>query len=271
MSSPQRITGHFDGGPGSISISVVSHGQAHLVTSLLADISRHVRPPFEVILTLNLPEGLDISPGSHPFPIRILENARPKGFAANHNAAFRASRGEIFCVLNPDIRLEGDPFPRLIESFDDPSIGVVAPLIRDPAGALEDSARRFPTSWSILRKALRCRVKIDYPIQDRTFFPDWVAGMFMVFPREVFEALGGFDERFFLYYEDVDLCARLASAGRRAALCPQATAVHAARRKSRRDLRHFGWHLSSMLRYFFRYPIGVRNRERSLAVRTGDD
>ena len=236
--------------PARVSISVVSHGQAGLVASLLADIAAHVRAPIEVILTMNLPEARPFDPARFAFPLRVLENPAPKGFAANHNAAFRMSRGAFFCVLNPDIRIDRDPFPDLLKCLQEPAVGLAAPLIRNPAGAVEDSARRFPTPFSILRKALLRPTYIDYPIGDESIYPDWVAGMFMVFPREVFAALGGFDERYFLYYEDVNLCARLRLAGKRVALCTSAFAVHDARRQSRSSLRHMRWHLCSMTRYF---------------------
>jgi GT2 family glycosyltransferase len=245
-----------------ISISVVSHGHIGLVASLLADISTHVRTPVEVILTLNFPEVIPFRPESFSFPLHIVENTLPKGFAANHNAAFLTRRGGFFCVLNPDIRIEQDPFPELLNCLQDRSVGVVAPLIRNPAGAIEDSARRFPTPLSILRKAFLRRLEVEYPIERETIYPDWVAGMFMVFPSDVFAALHGFDEHYFLYYEDVDLCARLAFAGKRVAVCPAASAVHAAQRESRRNPRYLRWHLSSMLRFFLRHPAAVR-RSRS--------
>ena len=236
--------------PDRVSISVISHGHAQLIASLLSDVAAHVRTPIEVILTLNLPERLPFEPARFDFPLRIVENAVPKGFAANQNAAFHLSRGGFFCVLNPDIRIERDPFPELLKCLRNRSVGVAAPLIRNPEGSIEDSARRFPTPASILRKALLRGTEVDYQITDETIYPDWVAGMFMVFPREVFAALGGFDERYFLYYEDVNLCARLTLAGKRVALCPSALAVHDARRQSLRSLRYMLWHLSSMMRYF---------------------
>jgi len=65
-----------------------------------------------------------------------------------------------------------------------------------------------------------------------------------------YAALGGFDEGFFLYYEDVDLCARLWRGGREVVLCPEVQVVHDARRASRRHLRHMRWHAASMARYF---------------------
>jgi len=234
-----------------VSVSVVSHGQGGLVDALLRDLSACAKTAIEVLLTVNIPETLPFEPGQVGLPVRVQINPEPRGFGANHNAAFTRSSGRYFCVMNPDIRLESDPFPSLLACLQEPGAGVAAPLIRSPAGEIEDSARRFPTPWAILKKALRLSPEIEYPVSGvQPVYPDWVAGMFMLFARDVFAEIGGFDERYFLYYEDVDLCARLAGRGRQAVLCPAAVAVHEARRQSRRSLRYMRWHLSSMLRFF---------------------
>jgi len=234
-----------------VSVSVVSHRQGELVAALLGDLAAKVRTPFEVLLTINVPETLPFDPARSGLALRVLTNTRQKGFGANHNDAFRESRGRHFCVLNPDIRLERDPFPALIDCLNDRSVGVVAPVIRDPAGGVEDNVRSFPTPWTILHKAM-FGGGLDHAIGSE--YPDWVAGMFMLFPRDVFDRIGGFDERYFLYYEDVDLCARLAAEGRKVRVCHAVSATHAARRESRRSLRYMRWHLSSMLRFFLRHP-----------------
>lgn len=235
----------------AISISVVSHAQARLVETLLADLSKQVELPIEVLLTLNVAERLPFGAADFNFPLHIVENDEPRGFGANHNAAFRRSRAELFCVLNPDIRLETDPFARLRGEMEaDPSLAACAPLIVTPAGELEDSLRRFPTPWFILRKALGAASKHDYPLTRGAIHPDWVAGMFILCRRGVFQALGGFDERYFMYYEDVDFCARLKLAGLRLAVFPDVRAIHDARRASRSSLRHLRWHLAGMLRFF---------------------
>jgi GT2 family glycosyltransferase len=79
--------------------------------------------------------------------------------------------------------------------------------------------------------------------------------MFMLIPAAVFRKIGGFDERYFLYYEDVDLCARMRLGGYDIRLCPNAKVIHEARRQSHRDLRYFRWHLASILRFFFSKPF----------------
>ncbi len=249
--------------PLDISISVVSHSQINLVSELLMGLKRHCSNlRFELILTLNQAEVLPFALDSFPFPIRLLENTVPLGFAANQNQAFGHAAGRYFCVVNPDIRLNCNPFTALLACVEQSSVGVVAPVVLSEAGALEDSARRFPTPFMILRKFFGVATQQDYLIADTPVYPDWVAGMFMMFPRDVFEELGGFDELYFLYYEDVDICARLRLLGYKTLLCPQATVTHHAQRHSHRSFRYLRWHLQSMFRFFLS-PGYWRNRRAS--------
>src|SRR5882672_11126428 len=197
-----------------ISVSVVSHGQAALVAQLLEDLRRHKPSGIEILLTLNTEEALPFDPASFPFPLTTIRNPAPRGFGSNHNSAFARARGAFFCVLNPDIRLTRDPFPALVGELRDASVGAAAPLILDPAGGVEASARPFPTLFSLARKALGLEPQRYYEIGKKSISPDWVAGMFVMLRREVFAAVGGFDTGYHLDYEDVDLCARLGLAGR---------------------------------------------------------
>lgn len=242
-----------------VSISIVSHLQGALVAVLLEDIATHCNMPLEVIVTLNLPEPLSFDPGAYSFPVRIVTNSERQGFGANHNAAFRVACGEHFCVLNPDIRMDMNPFPPLIDLLANPSVGVAAPLIVGPIGGIEDSARRFPTPAGILAKAMFGNRGPDYPIGSELLYPDWVAGMFMLLRSVVFRDNEGFDEKFFLYYEDVDLCWRLQRRGLRPVLLPAVRVMHDARRTSHRNLRYMSWHGSSMMRFFLKRALaGLR-------------
>jgi len=232
----------------------VSHQQAKLVKQLLEDIQRHCTDctgtVFEIILTLNVSEVLPFSQADFGFPIRVITNEHAKGFGENHNHAFRHAQGSFFCVLNPDVRLQTNPFPELLKCFSAADVGVVAPLIIDQQGRQEDSARDFPAPFEIVRKFFGGQSSIHREENRSLSEPDWLAGMFLLLPRNVFELIGGFDERYFLYYEDVDLCARLKLAGFRVLQCRQVAAIHEARRSSRHNLRYLRWHLASMLRFF---------------------
>jgi len=234
-----------------ISISIVSHGQCGLVSQLLSDIERCCgNHSIEVLLTINLPEEIPFADKQYPFPLSIIRNSQPLGFGANHNQAFAQAVGAFFCVMNPDIRFDRDPFQPLLQILQDTAVGVVAPLVMGEDGQIEDSARRFPTPLKILCKAIGGCKGSDYTVQAETVSPDWIGGMFMLFLHKTFANIRGFDERYFLYYEDVDLCARLQLSGYQVLLCAEAQVTHLARRDSHRQLKFLKWHVASMMRFF---------------------
>ena len=159
-----------------------------------------------------------------------------------------------FCVLNPDVWWTDDPFSGLLSCLEATRAAVAGPLVIGPDGHAADSIRRFPTILSLLRKG----VGGDDGRYQTTFgaacFPaDWVAGMCMLFQSADFAAVGGFDEAFFLYYEDVDICARLWDSGRSVAACPKSLVTHSAQRASRHRADHMRRHLASMALYLWKY------------------
>jgi N-acetylglucosaminyl-diphospho-decaprenol L-rhamnosyltransferase len=238
-------------------LSIVSHGQIALVRDLLEDLQRlcvDKNFPFEVILTFNIPEQVPFDLHSFSFPIRIVFNVSRKGFGSNHNQAFKLSKGRFFCVINPDIRLIHNPFPLLITNLAN-HVGVVAPLVQNSHGEMEDTARQFPTPWSIIFKALKHFFGRPTRQSEFVFKPDWVGGMFMLFDHDVFQDANGFDERYFLYYEDVDLCARLRLKDLAVQWLPEVVVVHEARFSSHQNFRYALWHLQSMTRFFISKPF----------------
>jgi N-acetylglucosaminyl-diphospho-decaprenol L-rhamnosyltransferase len=232
-----------------LTISIVSHRQAALVVDLLRDIQKYCDQHVEILLTINVEETLPFALSDFSIPIKLIQNSSPQGFGENHNTAFKQSNSEFFCVLNPDIRLTSNPFFVLIEKLKNSSIGVVSPLIKDANGLAQDSARKFPTPWKILKRILLKKREADYLIKQAVNV-DWVAGMFMLFRSAVFKQLNGFDERFFLYCEDTDLCARLHALNYQVIIDPAVSVIHNARRDSHRNFRYLRWHISSLLRFF---------------------
>ncbi len=233
-----------------LSLSIVSHEQSALIKPLLDDLRRLDLPDIEVLITVNIPE--DEGPFEDlPYPGRVIRNATPKGFGANHNAAFEQSRGQFFVVVNPDIRLPSLNVQQLLEPMRDPMVGAVAPVVLNGDGRVEDSVRRFPTILSLARRVLFRQRVPDYVWGEQSIDVDWSAGMFVVFRRESYQAVNGFDhQRFFMYLEDVDICRRLIGQGWRIVLNPKVTVIHDAQRASRRSLKHMRWHLTSAFRYF---------------------
>lgn len=247
----------------AISVSIVSHMHGSLLAPLLDELSRFPEVS-KIILTINVPEELpDFSEG-FAGKLLVLNNTEPKGFGANHNAAFSFATAEYFCVLNPDVRLPENPFQKLIAILDDTNIAVVAPIVTDQNGVVEDNARMFPTPIRLLKKLIVGEKGIyPYARNQAKFTPDWVAGMFMLFPEKKYQNLQGFDERYFLYYEDVDICTRIWKSGEKVAVATSVSIIHAAQRASHKRLKFMLWHLASMIRFFATHllslPRSIRN------------
>jgi len=235
-----------------ITLSVVGHRQNELVNGLLEDVRRFCERRVSLVLTENLPDPVPLAIEGLACPVERIANESVKGYGANHNAAFARCTTPYFCVCNPDIRLPSDPFPPLLEALAGEGVAVAGPLVRSPQGSIEDSARRFPTAGSLLKKLVVDPGKPDYPTDRGPLDVDWVGGMFMLSRSDDYRALGGFDEAYFLYYEDIDLCRRLHAAGRRVLYQPAAEVIHDARRASRRDPRLALHHLRSILRFLLR-------------------
>lgn len=229
-----------------IAVSIVSHGHGGMISSLIAALLACPEVS-QILVTRNIPEALDLP--AHP-SLTILDNPQPKGFAANHNGAFAHCHQAWFCPLNPDVILCGNPFPALLATQQAMQATVMAPLVLNPQGGIEDSVRYFPTLGSLCKKVLFGEPGTYRLVKDSApVFVDWAAGMFLLIDARAYAALQGFDEGFFLYYEDVDLCLRVWQRGLSVAVDPAVTIAHDARRDSHRKVRYLVWHLRSLVRY----------------------
>lgn len=241
-------------------VSIVSHLQIELVSLLLNDFLKFgPKEDYIIILTINLPEDLAALRNFESLPIRVVLNESPKGFGANHNCAFNLIKSDIFVVLNPDIRL--------LSSFDsifyklrrNEVFGIIAPKVLDSNGRVDDSARVFPTVLSVVRRLLS-KSRTDYVVRDTMLNVDWVGGMFMTFRAETYADVSGFDEAYFMYMEDVDICYRIKNMlGKKVLLDPEVTVVHDARRMSRKRLKYLKWHVNSYFIFFSRKLGGRYN------------
>ncbi len=225
-----------------------------MVRQLLDQLAKHATSIDKLIITYNVEETEWVIPEKYPFKVILIRNPEPLGFGSNHNQAFHYCETDYFCVMNPDIYIQNDPFEQLLSCFLVQSVSVVAPSIIDADGRKEDSARYFPTPICLIKKLL---LKYDgvFPFaeKDRVVFPDWVGGMFLLFSAEKYKFLSGFDEKYFLYYEDVDICARIWKAGYSVVLNTEVNVVHNARRESHIKLKFLRWHLVSAFRFFLNH------------------
>lgn len=228
--------------PARLVVSVVSHGHGALVQRLLEQMARAgERVVLRVVLTQNLPEPHPRAPsGGWPFELEVVVNATPAGFGANHNRALANVNESHVCVINPDVELipGQPPFDALVKSCQGPDSGCAYPLQTAPDGAIQDSERELPSPGALFRRRF---------LKAREQRVDWVNAACVVLPADAWRAIGGFDERYFMYCEDVDLCLRVRLQGLKLVRAP-VMVVHAGQRASHRRLRHLLWHVRSLWR-----------------------
>jgi GT2 family glycosyltransferase len=157
------------------------------------------------------------------------------GFAHGCNVGMRAGSAPYVLLLNPDTQLESEALDVLTHVLDvDPRVGAVAPRILGDDGELHHSLRRFArvrTTWARAIFAHRLFPQLDELVREpdayeRAWSPEWVSGACVLLRREALEQLGGLDEGFFLYREDMDLCRRLRDAGWDIRYEPAAVCLH---------------------------------------------
>ena len=247
-----------------LDISLVSHGHGVMVSRALDSLSRSLLGSalqVRVMLTLNLPEpDLERSLESRawPFVLEFIRNSVPLGFGANHNKAFGLCKAPWFAVVNPDVFWSaGDVsfWQSLTRDNSSPTdccsygeqVGLVCPQQLDAEGRRQDFSRALMTPWGLLGRVWRRWLgATPSGVAATVERADWVNGACMFFCAEAFAAVKGFDERYFMYCEDTDICLRLQLAGW-SLQGLNWSVVHDAQRNTARSWRHMAWHLRSML------------------------
>lgn len=237
-----------------LSVSLVSHGHGLMVQELVIHLLKFDIID-ELIVTLNIPEEFPIILDRR---LKLVRNSKPKGFGQNHNDAFAMTNCEYFCVLNPDIIFVDNPFPALLSRFNAKSVGLVAPIILSNNGSIEDSMRRFLTPWSMVKRLVDKKSGVYvFKTAEIDLSTDWVAGMFMLFSSDAYTRVGGFDDQYFMYCEDADICTRLWKIGYSIVGSRSASVIHNAQRASHKSFKHLSWHIRSIIRYFVTYALSL--------------
>lgn len=225
-------------------------------------------PSVEVIVVdhHSVPAEAERLRGRHP-ATRLVASTENPGFGAGINRGVRETRATHLLFINPDALVEGPIVDELIAELarhDD--VAVVGPLVRDADGSIQASARRFPGVSTVIggrstwltrvlpRNRWTSRNLLTGPDVREPLVVDWVSGACMLMRRDAFDAVGGFDEGYFLYWEDADLCHRLRDAGWRTVYHPGVAVRHVAGRSSRhvRIAAAHAFH-DSVFRYFLRH------------------
>jgi GT2 family glycosyltransferase len=259
-----------------ISIVVVTHESVEDIETALTSL-RDDGPndSYEIIVVDNasIDGTADLVAARHP-AARLIRSSERRGFAANCNRGVAVARGQRLVFFNPDARTRPGALDLLLDYLaDHPDVGIVAPALVYPDGSPQPSARRFPrfTTTVIRRTPLRLlfpnsarerRHLMQDANLDAAIEVDWVLGAAFVMTKDTFDRLGGFDEGYRLYCEDIDLCWRTWDAGLQVVYLPQAVVEHGLSELTRRVFftRATVWHFLGMARFLthhgFRPPSG---------------
>ncbi len=201
--------------------------------------------------------------------VRIIEENENLGYGRGNNAAAALARGEYLLIVNPDNVLPPDGAEAMIAALrSDESIGVVGPALVYPDGSLRPSARSFPSPKDLFEKRMfplrwhrsyeadRARL-LSAPLVN----VDWLVGACLLLRRDLFRELGGFDERFFLFFEDIDLCRRIHALGKKVIYLSSLKVLDRKGRLSGSNVLSL-WtrkttriHLASAVKYFWKWGL----------------
>lgn len=207
------------------------------------------------------------------FPeIIAVQNEKPLGFGANNNIGVSLAKGDYVAIINPDIEFLDDAIDKLVAWMNNNKgkFGIVAPKLLNPDLTVQYSARRFMTAKTFFYRLLSkgndssnnsevgdylCK-NIDMNKMQQV---NWVMGAAMFLPRDFYNELNGFDEDYFLYMEDEDMCIRSWKAGKPVVFAGNIAVVHNHLRASRKMGKKMLYHFKSLATFYWKHGLNVKN------------
>lgn len=209
-----------------ISFIIVNYRSRHHLDKCLSSIKESARNlPHEIIVVNNDVQPLVLD-GSASDAI-VINNDRNSGFGCASNLGARSAKGEFIFFLNPDTEIRFSSLGDLTEALEENDVAIAAPLLILPDGSTQPwNAGNEITFWSVLKNNLRLSSGKKNWTKNEKKTVDWVSGAAFAIKKTVFDNIGGFDENYFMYFEDVDLCRRLRMSGKQILLLPKLKVLH---------------------------------------------
>ncbi|MFA5821114.1 MAG: glycosyltransferase family 2 protein [Candidatus Gracilibacteria bacterium] len=257
-----------------LSITIVNYNQKYFPSLCLGALKESKFKDFEVIVCDNHSSDESIQflrKAAKKNEIKLIESKKNLGYGAAHNKAAYEAWGQYVLILNTDITVEAETLGKMVEYMEKHSeVGILGPKLMYHNGTVQPSCRRdFKFFDLIIKRTFLKKIgkwkrrynrylMIDFD-HEKTQEVDLITGAFMMMPKKLFEKVDGFDERFFLFMEDFDLCRKVRGAGYKIVYFPQAVAKHYHKRLSeggvlRLVFSRISWlHLVSALKYFWKW------------------
>lgn len=265
-----------------LSVIIVNYNQKYFPKMCLEALQKsQTNFPYEIIFVDNASSDESIGflrEAEGKKQIILIESVKNLGYGVANNLGAKQARGTYLLFMNPDVSVRENTLQQMINYIErDEKIGILGPKIVYHNGQIQESCRRFMTFTDLIikrtplkylprfRKRLSLYIMSDFD-HDSTQEVDLIVGACFLFPKIVFEKLGCFDERFFLFMEDFDLCQKAHQLGYKVVYYPKTSVTHFHKRLSDGGLlslpfkKVFWHHLMSSARYFWRW----RNAGRSI-------
>ena len=253
----------------TISVIIVNYNVKEYLAQLLLSLERALQTiSHEIIIVDN--HSIDGSVQflkDKNFKVRIIENDENLGFGRANNQALKICKGKYVVLINPDTVVQEDTFSRMIDFFDNtPDASVATCKIIDPAGNFSvDCRHSIPTPsvalWKVLglsklfpKSRIFGQYNMTYLNSDQIYSIPAISGSFMMMKKEVLDQVGLFDEQFFMYCEDIDLCHRITQAGFKIYYFPETQIIHYKGESTKKDnLDYVKTFNKSLYQFFQKY------------------
>jgi len=254
--------------PIRLSVSIVTHNSEAVIGKCLKSLLQHwpksLAGEIHVVDHHSTDKTLELlSAVRSPISIQIHNPQSNPGFGAGHNRVFKTVHSDFHCVCNPDIEFTEDVFTQLLQKLSqDPKLGQVTCKVKFPDGRLQNLNKRNPTLLDLfLRRFLPSSLKAlvrkrlnHYEMLDEGYDHEYsvpfISGAFFISPTALLQKLGGFDERYFLYFEDADLSRQILSLGYKTLYVPSVSVIHLWARGAHRNVFLMRVFIQSAFAYF---------------------
>lgn len=226
----------------SLSVIIVSYNTKQLLSDCLKSVYKSQSPKdgLEVIVVDNNSPDDSVQMVEADFPqVKLIANQDNKGFAAANNQAAAIAQGKYLLFLNSDTKLTPHALVKPLKYLrTHQDVGAITVKLLLPTGQIDlDNHRGFPTPWTALTKMLRLNTLFpnsrlfnnyyqSYKGYDRIHSIDVAAGSYIMLSKKLFDKIGGWDESYFFYGEDIDLCYRIRQTGKKIIYYPKVTTIH---------------------------------------------
>ncbi len=253
-----------------VSLVIVNYNTAADLRRCLESVKTNL-PDVEVLVVDNGSSDGSVEMVRREFPwVRVEENPGNPGYASACNRGIKSTAQPYIFILNSDVEFHEGGLDAVLDYMDEhPDAGALGPLVLNSDGSFQMSCRRFPSMLQNVVHGFLGELWPENPLsrsyqmkdlrRDRPCYVDWVSGAAMLLRREAAEEVGGFDETYFMYVEDVDICWRLRENGYRVVFHPAFRLIHhIGRASSQQSLRMLYKHHRSMFIFFRRRYKGWR-------------